>query len=120
MVDEVMLSFEASKYKKRKDDGQAFSNVMNAELNLMSSDNFSTEEMESLKSAFNVGESQIIEMAKDSIDTAFEKCQWFIEGGKWKSSSREIEKVEVSTFVSQSLIDRVRKGINDYITNSYR
>lgn len=114
-----LIDYESKKYLKRKEDGQKFSDIMNAELVLMNVTEFSETEITELKTEFSIDEDGIVDLAKDEIDSTFEKTQWFLEGGKWKSAQREIKKVVASTFVRQGLIDRIKLSIDSYVNQSY-
>lgn len=114
-----VLNYKASLYPQKAEDGISYSNLMNAKLDLLDSSFFTEAEMNGAKTALNTDEDGVIEAAKDQIDTAFEKTQVFLEGGKWKSAQREITKVNVVGFVKQSTIDEIKLFIDTYVTNHY-
>jgi len=114
-----VITFKALLYKQRKVDGTEYSDLMNARLDSMTTNFFTSDEMTALKSAFSTDEAGVVELAKDEIDTAFQITQVFMEGGKFKSAQREIVKIPVSTFVSQDLIDEIKLFIDNYVNLNY-
>lgn len=116
--DERIL-YKASLYPKKMEDGLIYSNIMNAKLDELDETFFTPEQMIFLKQGHATDEDGVIEIAKDAIDTIFEKTQLFLEGGKWKSSQREIKKVFPSTFVGQDLIDEIKLDIDTYVNTHY-
>lgn len=95
---------EAEKYQQRKIDGLSYSDLMNAKLNLFDISSKTDAEMDAIK---------------DGIDTAFEKVQWFLEGGKWKSAQREVAGIEPHGPVTQDMIDEIKLKIDHYVAENY-
>jgi len=95
--EDYLIDYTAKKYPQRKKDGIAFSDRMNARLILY----------------------DVPEADKDHIDTFFSHAQLFLEGGRWKSAQREINKKVADTIVSQELIDEIKINIDNYIAAYY-
>ena len=96
-IEKTPLQKEALKYGRRKQDGVAYSDLMNAELNL----------------------SKASDADKSVIDQFFAQTQVLLEGGKWKSALREINSLKANKLVSQKLIDERKKFIQKYVDENY-
>lgn len=101
----VGLDLEVSLYPKRRRDGMFFSDSMNAKLVKL----------------------EAPDSVKDIIDSHFSQVQFFLEGGKWKSAQREINKIQpiphpqdnTQFIVSPELITEIKANIDGYVSKSY-
>lgn len=89
--------YEASKYPKRRTDGQQYSDRMGAKMVLLDAP----------------------DIVKKEISLFFKQTQDFLCKGWWKSAEREIRDKQPNTYVSQSLLDNVRGYIVNYVNKSY-
>jgi len=88
---------QATKYPKRRIDGQAYSDMMGARL-------------------INL---EAPETVKKIISEYFAVSQGFLCQGWWKSALRDMETKVSTTYVNQELIDEIKQTMQNYITVSY-
>jgi len=98
-LSDIQLSelVEATKYPKRRVDGQHYSDIMGARLVvLVAPDN-----------------------VKKIMSEFFEQSQAFLCQGWWKSALRDMDTKLPTAYVTQELIDEIRLSMQNYINQSY-
>ena len=94
---ELAYAVEASKYPKRRNDGQQYSDYMGAKLVLLNQP----------------------DDVKKLISDFFATAQSFLCEGWWKSALREMQNKQPTPYVNQQIIDEVTTYIQNYVNTSY-
>jgi len=95
--DQLHNAVQATKYPKRRVDGQTYSDMMGARLINLDAD----------------------DSIKKSISEYFAVPQSFLCQGWWKSAFRDMQTKIPNEYVNQELIDEITLAMQNYIATSY-